>query len=108
SEGRVIGIVTWVMAESARELGAADLELASALARLASLALESARHFEEAKHALDNRRDLLSVVSHDVRNPLGVISMQAALLEEKRRRGLCDDAELERAAARIARSCKQI
>ncbi len=108
SERKIIGTVTWVMAESARKLGPADLELASALARLASLALENARHFEAAKHALDNRRDLLSVVSHDVRNPLGVIAMQAALLEEKRRRGLCDDAELERAMARIARSCKQI
>lgn len=67
------GVVTRV-----RTLG----DLASiALQRLVALA-ESERRAAEAEAAVRSRDEVLSVVSHDLRNPLNTVSMSAALLGE--------------------------
>ena len=50
------------------------------LAQMASAAIENARLYEEAREALNTRDQLISMVSHDLRNPLGVIRAYAQLL----------------------------
>jgi GAF domain-containing protein len=49
--GKVLGAITFVMAESHRTYGEADLEFARALADRAAVAVENARLFREAESA---------------------------------------------------------
>jgi len=57
-----------------------DVELAEELAARATLAVENARLFAEAELATRARDRMLSVVAHDLRNPLAVVSMYAEML----------------------------
>ena len=82
SSGRILGAVTLVIAESERCYGPDDLALAEELARRASLAVENARLFAAAEQATRARDQMLGVVAHDLRNPLGTILMAAQMLED--------------------------
>ena len=79
---RVVGSVVLYMSESGRRFGPDDLALAQELARRAALAVENARLFHEAQRATRARDDLLGIVAHDLRNPLGTIMMATELLKE--------------------------
>lgn len=61
---------------------ASDLTLATELAQRAAVALDNARLYRRAQQAIRARDDVLGVVSHDLRNPLSVISMCASSLLE--------------------------
>ena len=50
------------------------------LAQTASVALDNARLYKAAQDAAATRDDVLAIVSHDLRNPLNVVGMSAALL----------------------------
>jgi len=82
ASGRILGALTLVLHESARRYGADDVTLALALGQRAALAVENARLFYEAQQATRARDDLLSVVAHDLRNPLGTIMMSTEMLLE--------------------------
>jgi len=71
----------------ARQPGAAPFTreqatLIELLARHAAIAMENARLFERVRLALAARDEILAVVSHDLKNPLGAISLREQLLEE--------------------------
>jgi PAS domain S-box-containing protein len=76
----IIGALTLIVSESGRRYDEADLELALELARRASLAVENARLFRQAREAVQARDEVLSVVAHDLRNPVGTVIMGANLL----------------------------
>ncbi|HEU4988230.1 MAG TPA: ATP-binding protein [Gemmatimonadaceae bacterium] len=61
----------------AAPLDGADLILARDLARRASIALENARLHDHLQWALRARDDTMSVVSHDLRNPVNAVKMLA-------------------------------
>ena len=90
-----------------REYGPADIPLAKEIAHRAALAIENARLYREAGRALEARDDILGVVAHDLRNPLGTILMQAARLRRRestqdgRSAGAID--AIERSVARMNR-----
>ena len=50
------------------------------LAQTASVALENVRLYRAARDAASLRDDVLAIVSHDLRNPLNVVGMSAAML----------------------------
>jgi signal transduction histidine kinase len=79
---RTIGAMSLMMAESGRHYGDEDLAMAEELARRASLAVENARLFHAAEQATRARDEMLGVVAHDLRNPLGTITMAAQMLLE--------------------------
>jgi signal transduction histidine kinase/DNA-binding NarL/FixJ family response regulator len=81
-EGRVAGVLMLVQTESARRFGPTDMALAEELARRASIALEHARLYHAAQEATRARDDLLTIVAHDLRNPLNTIFMSTELLLE--------------------------
>ena len=54
--------------------------VAEELARRAALAVESARLRAQVRDLVRSREDLLAIVSHDMRNPLGVVLTSSALL----------------------------
>jgi PAS domain S-box-containing protein len=61
---------------------ASDLAFGVELAQRAATALDNARLYRHAQQAIRARDDVLGVVSHDLRNPLSVISMCATSLLE--------------------------
>jgi PAS domain S-box-containing protein len=62
------------------------------------------RDQEELEYARDFERWLLAIVSHDIRNPLGAISLAAQLLA----RGQSDQEKLRQTSERISRSVARI
>ncbi len=80
ARGHTLGAVTFVSSASGRRYGPSDLALAEDLCVRASLAIDNARLFGESRRATRAREDLLAVVSHDLKNPLGVVQLASALL----------------------------
>ncbi len=80
ARGNTLGAVTFVSSGSGRRYGPDDLALAEDLCLRASLAIDNARLVGESRRAARAREDLLAVVSHDLKNPLGVVQLGAALL----------------------------
>jgi len=99
--GKVLGVMTFVMAESNRAYDEEDLAFARALAERAALAIENARLFREIETARaaiagqlvnEERRRLeaeeqtrfaetfVGMLGHDLRNPLNAIVMTTRLL----------------------------
>jgi signal transduction histidine kinase len=77
-------------------------------ARMAVVALENGALLRAAKVASEARVEVLSVVSHDLRSPLGTVSMGAAMLRRSITSPggrLADDLEI---VNRISRSCKRM
>lgn len=80
ARGRVLGAIVLVRGVSGRRFESADLPMAEELARRAAIAIDNARLYREAQKAVRAREDLLAVVSHDLRGPLGSIAMNAAVI----------------------------
>lgn len=80
--GETLGTLSFGSTRTDRYYQQADLSLASELARSAGLALENARLYRQAQHAIGSRDEVLAVVSHDLRNPVNRVRMAAELLLE--------------------------
>jgi len=80
ADGRTLGTLALASATPQRPYTPEDLEVATALAARAALALENARAFEQTRRALELRQDLLSFVSHDLAAPLFAVDTLASLL----------------------------
>jgi len=98
ARGRTLGVITFVSAESEHLYTTDDLTFAWSLADRAALAMDNAKLFRA-------REEMLSVVSHDLRNPLNVITVGLASLK----RGVAEDRravfldKIRRAADRMNR-----
>ena len=84
AHGGVVGSLVFISTTASRRFTAHDVPFAQAVATRAALAVEKARLYRIAQHAIQLRDDVLSIVAHDLRNPLGTILMQAAMLRRKR------------------------
>jgi PAS domain S-box-containing protein len=83
ARGRTLGAITLISAGSGRRYQAADVEIAKELGRRAGIAVDNARLYEESRQAIRTREEVLAIVSHDLRSPLGAIDLSAtALLHE--------------------------
>jgi len=80
ARGRTIGVLHMITSTSGRRYRPADRELARDLGQRAGLAVENARLYRDAQDAVRVREDILAIVSHDLRNPLGAIDLGATLL----------------------------
>ena len=80
ARGHTLGVVTF--ARIGRRFDADDLVLAHDLARRASVAIENATLYRDARAATSARDEMLAIVSHDLRNPLHTIGMGAQLMLE--------------------------
>jgi signal transduction histidine kinase len=78
-----------------RRMNAAERTLAEELGRRTALYVHNARLYEEARQAVRARDDLLAVVSHDLKNPLVAILVQASLVAR------CEEARSERVRRNI-------
>jgi PAS domain S-box-containing protein len=107
ARGKVLGALSLASCVPSPRYGPRDLRLAKDLGYRASLSVEGARLYRAARRAVQARDDVMSVVAHDLRNPLGTILMRAALLRRsgpESERGDGKPAEaIERAATRMNR-----
>ena len=82
SRERVLGALSFISYGSRKAYTGDDVALAADLARRSAVALENARLYQEAQRATQARDDVLALVSHDLRSPLGTVQMSASFLLE--------------------------
>ena len=78
--GEILGTLTFGSTRTDRFYHRGDVSLARELARSAALALENARLYRRAEHAIAARDEVLGIVSHDLRNPLNRVRLGAEML----------------------------
>lgn len=82
ARGRTIGVITAVRDATMSAFTGDDVLLLERLARRAAHAFEHALAHENALRAIRQRDEVMSIVTHDLRSPLGAITLNAQALEE--------------------------
>jgi signal transduction histidine kinase len=105
ARGRTLGAISVCSVGSGRRFTARDLTLIEDLARRAGMALDNARLLADMQRAVRMREDILAVVSHDLKNPLGAVQLASSVLmksvtDERPRRQV---ETIHRAATRMGR-----
>jgi PAS domain S-box-containing protein len=106
---KVLGALTLVAAQSGRRYTAADRLFAEDIGRRAAVAIDNARLHDQAQRAIHARDGVLALVSHDLRNPLGVILLQTINLlrmpaaEDRRAKERSAIESIQRSATRMNR-----
>jgi len=107
ARGQSLGALFLGSSTPSRVFGPGDLPLAEALADRAAMAIVNARLYRTSVQASQLRDQVLSIVAHDLRNPLSTILLQAALLRrhgpEPERRSHKPEEAIHRAATRMNR-----
>jgi signal transduction histidine kinase len=78
---RTLGAFALASSDPARPYTADDRLLADELGRRAALAVDNSRLYRQARDAIAARDEVLSVVSHDLGNPLSAIRVSARVLD---------------------------
>jgi PAS domain S-box-containing protein len=71
--GKVLGVVSFLSAESGRRYTEADLAFAEELASRSAIAIENARLYAELKEADRLKDEFLAMLAHELRNPLAPV-----------------------------------
>jgi PAS domain S-box-containing protein len=100
------------LASGAEAFEERDLPLALEIGRRCALFIESARLHRSEKRAVQARDEVLAIVAHDLRNPLGNAMIQVALLRrphgQPERRSMKPVEALERATTRMSRMLEDL
>ncbi len=106
ARGQLIGVLSLVHSAPTEPEPELDPDLLSELAQRASGVIDKACLYQEARHAIEVRDDLLAVVSHDLQSPLNAIALTVkSLLQDPQ---LSAIASVKRALALIERTTKHI
>lgn len=101
-KGRILGAITFVLAESNRRYTQADVEVAEELAIRAATSMENAKLYGDSIEASRLKDEFLSTLSHELRTPLTAILGWARILEGTK----VTDEKRTRAVEIIARNAK--
>jgi PAS domain S-box-containing protein len=102
TQGRTLGVITFIFAESGRKYGQDDLARAENLAHRAAIAVDNARLYRSAQEANRLKDEFLATVSHELRTPLTAILGWATMLRTNR----FDEESAQRALETIERNAK--
>ncbi|HXU01910.1 MAG TPA: ATP-binding protein [Polyangia bacterium] len=80
AHGGVVGAMFFMSTTPGRTFTEHDIPFAEEIATRAALAVEKTRLYRLAQDAIRLRDDVLNVVAHDLRNPLGAILLQVGAL----------------------------
>lgn len=83
AHGQLLGSLVLIRTGATQPFTSRDVALADGLAWRAALALDNARLYRGAQHAVQMRDDILSMVAHDLRNPLNAMLLQLHLLRRR-------------------------
>lgn len=89
---QTLGTFTLVLSDSARAYTADDRLLAEEIGRRAAMAVDNSRLYRQAREAVAARDEVLSVVSHDLGNPLSAVRVSARVLARLLETGRTDAA----------------
>jgi PAS domain S-box-containing protein len=104
TRGKVLGVITFVTAESQRRYTAQDQALAEDLARRAAVAIENATLLRELQGS-DRAKDVfLATLAHELRNPLAPVWNGLSIIK----RAPADAARVEHVAQMIERQVGQL
>lgn len=81
--GRIIGVLALSMHDSGRVFSAGEVTLAEALASRAASALDNARLYSDVQRADRQKNEFLSMLAHELRNPLAPIRNAVHILKRK-------------------------
>ncbi len=77
----ILGVISMAIIDSGRHFTEADLELAEVLAARASIAIENARLYRNARDELQRRETFIAQLGHELRNPLSAIANAVTVLD---------------------------
>ncbi|WP_439621351.1 response regulator [Gemmata sp.] len=80
ARGRALGVLTLAFLDPARRVGPADRATAQDLASRAAVALDNARLYQEVQLADRQKNEFLSMLAHELRNPLAPIRNATVVL----------------------------
>ena len=73
ARGRTFGVLSLSRAASGRHFSTSDLTMAEAFVSRAAIALDNAQLYKELEHADRQKNEFLSMLAHELRNPLAPI-----------------------------------
>jgi len=73
ARGRILGVLAASRGSARRTFSPADVTMAEAVAARAAIALDNARLYKEVEHADRQKNEFLSMLAHELRNPLAPI-----------------------------------
>jgi signal transduction histidine kinase/ActR/RegA family two-component response regulator len=80
ARGRVLGVMTFMTAESGRRYSPEDLTLAEDLAWRSAMAIDNARLYRDVEEADRRKDEFLAMLAHELRNPIAPIRDAARVL----------------------------
>ncbi len=80
ARGATLGVLTLELTDRKRLFSSADRKTAQSFASRVAIALDNASLYRDAQAASRAREDLLAMVSHDLKNPLQAIRLNAEFL----------------------------
>jgi PAS domain S-box-containing protein len=82
TRGLLLGALTFMSTNENRRFDERDAVFAEEIALRLAHSIDNARLFEIAQSAVKSRDEVMGIVAHDLRNPLGTILMGTSLLKE--------------------------
>lgn len=99
---KAIGAITYVRSAESPSYDTRDLDLGRELARRSGVAIDNAMLYHQATEAVQQRDELIAVLSHDLRNLLNTVGVHAARLRQEGASGEHESIEsLDRAARKM-------
>lgn len=104
---RILGAIAFGISSGTRRYQPEDLATAEALAQRCAAALENARLYQAAQEATRVREEVLAIVSHDLKTPLGAMAIAAQMVSRLAPPGPAGD-DLRKAASTVRRGADRM
>src|SRR5262249_21734235 len=83
ARGKVVGALSLAIGHSGRHYGPSDLSLAEDLAGRRAIAVDNARLYRDVQEADQRKNEFLSMLAHELRNPLAPIRNAVYILRQR-------------------------